>query len=144
MEGSSEITEILKSIQETFTSQNAEIIEKKNRLTSHLGEYKEEIDAINLILQKKLTAISFSKALQILDQDEIHLLITIAQSKTKNEVYRKGFKNSDPYDADSWQKINLLESLNLIMVHRDSRASAVQLFECLVPTDLLNQTLTIK
>jgi hypothetical protein len=144
MANSLDIKEILKSIQDTFTSQNVEIIEKKNKLMAYLGEYKEEIDAINQILQKKLTIISFTKALQVLDQEEIELLLIIAKSKTKKEIYRKGFNNADPYDADSWSIIDLLESLNLIMVHRDTKTSSVKLIECLVPMNLINETLIIE
>ncbi len=141
MADSSDIKEILESIQDTFISQNSEIIEKKNRLMTYLGEYKEEIDSINQILQKKLTIISFTKALQVLDQEEIELLLIIAKSKTKKEVYRKGFNNADPYDADSWDIIEILESLNLITVHRDNKTSTVKLFECLVPMNIINETL---
>jgi hypothetical protein len=140
MAESKELSKIKESIDEVFQLENAELLDKKRMLTSHLGEFREEIEAIDLVLNRRLTIISFSKALKVLDNDELELLLCVAKSNTKSELYRKGFKNSDPYDIDSWNTINLLESMNLIKIHRHETTRSVYMIENLVPKDLLDDT----
>lgn len=138
-----DIDTLVNSIEITFQEENLELLEKRNKLTSQLGEFREEIDGLNNILGKKRSLVSFSKAVKVLDAKEIEMLVNVSTCRTKRELYRKSFRNADPYDPDSWEIINLLESLNLVKVHRNDVDKSIKYFECLVPNSLIEETFNI-
>jgi hypothetical protein len=119
-----DILEIVKNANDSTLDLDNEILDCHNEIIA----FKSKIQYLESQKLLKKSNYLIQEILPILSNELRNVINQIANSKNKQQVYKKVF-NNDPYDSYGWHKIGLLEKMGFVEIVRVEDKSTVLTFE---------------